>query len=222
VQALHWRNNKPAASLGALPDDIPRFNTALIRPFPDPFDNPDWLFELKYDGFRALAYGRSSGVELVSRTGHVYSEFAPLCAGIAAELAGVEVVLDGEIACLDEHGRTQFDALMSRRGQPCFVAFDVLWHGATDLRAVPLWKRKEILRRLVPKRSSAMLYAECVVRCGTALYRIAYEKDLEGIVAKWRHGAYSPDPPASWLKIKNPDYSQAVGRHARFARKQTG
>jgi len=153
-----------------LSDPIPRFSPALIQRFPEPFDDPDWLFEIKYDGFRALAYVRAGTVELVSRTGHVYRQFAPLCRSVAQDLAGTDVVLDGEIACLDETGRTQFDLLMHRRGIPCFVAFDVLWHAGMDVRAVPLWKRKQILRVLVPKRSGALLYADGVARCGTALY----------------------------------------------------
>lgn len=165
---------------------------------------------------------RAGTVELVSCTGHVYRQFAPLCANVAVDLAGSDVVLDGEIACLDETGRTQFDALMHRRGIPCFVAFDVLWHAGTDLRALPLWKRKQILRVLVPKRSGALLYADGVARSGTALYRLACEHDLEGIVAKWRHGTYSGEPPASWLKIKNPAYSQAAGRHEQFERRRAG
>ena len=202
--------------------EIPTFSPALLARFAEPFDDPDWLYELKYDGFRALAYVRAAGVELRSRTDHVYRQFAPLCAAIAAELTGIEAVVDGEIACLDDQGRSQFDALMDRRVEPSFVAFDVLWHAGTDLRALPLWKRKQILRVLLPKRSAALLYADNVARRGTALYRIAREQDLEGIVAKWRHGTYSAEPPASWLKIKNPDYSQAVGRHERFERKKAG
>jgi bifunctional non-homologous end joining protein LigD len=88
---------------------------------------------------------------------------------------------------------------------------------------MPLWKRKQALRAIVPKRSTALLYADSVARRGTALYRLACEQDLEGIVAKWRHGTYSAEPPASWLKIKNPAYSQAVGRHERFeGRKRAG
>jgi bifunctional non-homologous end joining protein LigD len=190
---------------------------------PEPFDHPDWLFETKYDGFRALAYVCAGDVELVSRTGQVYRQFAPLCESLAGELAGSRAVLDGEIVCLDATGRSVFDALMHRRSQPCFVAFDVLWHAGTDVRALPLWKRKQILRVLVPRGSGALLCADSVARRGTALYRIACEQDLEGIVAKWRRGAYSAEPPASWLTIRNPNYTQAVGRPEQFERrKQAG
>lgn len=143
-----------------------------------------------------------------------------VCCGTRATLTALEVVLDGEVACLDEHGRTQFDALIYRRADPCFVAFDVLWHAGTDLRALPLWKRKQVLRAIVPQRSSSVLYADSVARRGTALFRLACDQDLEGMVAKWRHGTYSAEPPASWLKIKNPNYSQAVGRWERFERKR--
>jgi bifunctional non-homologous end joining protein LigD len=118
VAALHGPG-KSATEVTGIAVALSVGASADTSPLPKPFDDPDWLFELKYDGFRALAYVRRGAVELRSRTEHVYRQFAPLSATIADELADLELVLDGEIACLDEQGRTQFDALMYRRGAPC-------------------------------------------------------------------------------------------------------
>jgi bifunctional non-homologous end joining protein LigD len=78
-----------------------------------PFDHPDWLFELKYDGFRALAYVDNGGVQLVSRKGNVYKPFANLCAALAQTLS--PAVLDGEIVHMGADGRPQFYDLLKRR-----------------------------------------------------------------------------------------------------------
>src|SRR5215470_10804683 len=106
-----------------------------------PFDHSDWLFELKYDGFRALAYVTPQGCELISRRGNVYKSFNNLCAGIANTLP-CEAALDGEIVHLDKDGKPQFYRLLYRRSPQYFVAFDLLWLQGRDLRTVPLIERK--------------------------------------------------------------------------------
>jgi bifunctional non-homologous end joining protein LigD len=83
----------------------------------EPFSHPDWIWELKYDGFRALLRASGGRVDLISRRGNVYKSFAPLCADLARALAGLEALIDGEIACLDTEGRPQFYELLRRRGE---------------------------------------------------------------------------------------------------------
>ena len=92
----------------------------------EPPTSPDWVFELKYDGFRALAY-ISNRVQLVSRKGHTYRRFDRLCKELAHALSGHEAVLDGEIICVDAEGRPQFHDLLRTRKQPIYAAFDLLW-----------------------------------------------------------------------------------------------
>jgi len=101
----------------------------------DVFDHPDWLFELKYDGFRALAVIQPGRTQLISRNGHPFTSYADLANAIATDLNVTgRTVLDGEIVCLDRRGRPQFKDLLFRRGQPCFYVFDLLMLDGRDQR----------------------------------------------------------------------------------------
>jgi len=90
-----------------------------------PFDHADWIFELKLDGFRSLAYIEADACRLVSRRGYPYKAFVPLAAAIGDALRGHSAILDGEIVCLNEKGEPQFTRLLYRRDQPWFYAFDL-------------------------------------------------------------------------------------------------
>jgi bifunctional non-homologous end joining protein LigD len=180
----------------------------------EPFNHPDWLFEIKHDGFRALAYIQGGQCHLVSRRGNVLKRFLPLAGQMAKELKVKNVVLDGEIVCLDANGRSQFHSLLFHRGTPYFYAFDILQLNGKDLRLLPLITRKKRLRKLIPNRLSSLLYVDHIEARGEDLFRLACREDLEGIVAKRKDGTYSPR--TEWVKIKNPAYSQIVGRHELF------
>jgi bifunctional non-homologous end joining protein LigD len=189
-----------------------------LRRIADPFDDLDWLFELKYDGFRALALIDNGRCRLVSRNVNEFKSFSTLAQEIGKALDS-SVVLDGEIVCLDRRGRPQFYNLFYRRGSPVFVAFDILWRGEDDLRYLPLVDRKQELRRLLRNAPSCILYADHVHGDGVRLFERVCELDLEGIVAKHRGGHYTSDPEAStWFKVRNRSYSQWLGRHEAFER----
>jgi bifunctional non-homologous end joining protein LigD len=188
----------------------------LLR-IPEPFDHPDFIFEPKIDGFRALAYVDGHHCRLVSRNGHVFKGWPQLAEEIAHAVRCYSVVLDGEICCLDSDGRSNFHRLMFRRDWPYFYAFDVLSVEGRGVRAMPLLARKRLLRSIMPRVESRLLYLDAVKARGTDLYRAACERDLEGIVAKWARGVYQADGRGtSWLKIKNPEYSQMDGRRELF------
>ena len=93
----------------------------------EPFSHPDWLFELKHDGFRALAFIQNGRCRIVSRNGNEFNGFAALGSCLPKELNAKAAVLDGEIVCLDSKGRSQFNELLFKRGKPHFYAFDLLW-----------------------------------------------------------------------------------------------
>lgn len=180
----------------------------------DPFDHCDFIFELKHDGFRALAYIAHDAVRLVSRRGNIYRSFPRLCDAIRQEL-NCETVLDGEIVCLDGEGRPQFYELLRRRGEPVFYVFDLLSLNGEDVRERPLIERKRLLRDIVPETSPAVLYANHIEQNGIEFFRLICDRDLEGMVAKYKWGRYGE----GWWKIRNPRYSQYEGRHELFEKR---
>jgi bifunctional non-homologous end joining protein LigD len=156
-------------------------------------------------------------VRLVSRTGYLYRAFAPLCSEFAATVKARSAVLDGELTCLAHDGRPDFKALLYRRADAYFHAFDLLWLDGEDLRALSLLERKRLLRRIVPRRLGRVRYVGHLVGRGVDLFRLACERDLEGIVAKLARSAYRTAGDYSpWVKVKNREYSQARDRHELF------
>ena len=127
-------------------------------------------------------------------------------------------ILDGEIVCLDGKGVSQFNQLLSRKGEPIFYAFDLLWLDGKDLRQRPLVERKKRLARLVrAAKCSRLLYAQHIEQHGKGFFAEICARDLEGVVAKRKLGIYKDDQ-TGWLKLKNPTYSQAEGRHELLTR----
>jgi bifunctional non-homologous end joining protein LigD len=179
-----------------------------------PFDSEDFIFELKIDGWRALAFIESGECKLVSRNGNTLRGFRVLSTAIAKRLK-VPAVLDGEICCLDEQGFPRFYDLMFKRNQNgCyFYAFDGLMIDGEDLRGLPLLERKERLKRIIPRKPSYLLYVDHIENRGCDLFEHACRLDLEGVVAKRKTSIYhaTQKPSPHWIKIKNPSYSQAEG-----------
>jgi bifunctional non-homologous end joining protein LigD len=200
---------------------------------PEPFDHKDWIYEIKFDGFRALAYIEDGKCRLVSRRRHEYKSFRQLQAAIAT-LPVKDAVIDGEIVCLDPLGRSLFYDLMFRRGAPYFYAFDLLWLNGEDLRGLPLIDRKKRLAGILKRKDRfakrlpnserqsdhslrRILYLDHLETNGSGLFAKACELDLEGIVAKWAPGKYeASNRRSSWVKIKNRNYSQLEGREELF------
>jgi bifunctional non-homologous end joining protein LigD len=186
----------------------------------DPFCHPDWIFEVKWGGFRCIVHIDRGFCRLVSRNGNDFKFFPALNATLPAELHARSAVLDGEIVALDRHGKTQFKDLLFRRGEPRFYAFDLLWVDGRDLRHLPLTHRKRLLRSVVPHGGERLLYCDHIEGDGEGLFRLACEHDLEGIVAKHKSGLYLPQGDTTWFKIRNRGYSQWVGREELFERER--
>ena len=178
------------------------------------FDHADFIFELKHDGFRSLAYISAGRCDLVSRRKNFYKSFNGLKTALA-ELKITDAILDGEIVCLDSEGRSLFNQLLYRRAEPAFYAFDLVWLNGQDLRQLPLIERKSRLRQLVRKsRCPRLIFAQHVQGQGTELYQEICRRDLEGVIAKRRDSVYSGS--GQWLKILNPNYTQHNGRREKF------
>jgi bifunctional non-homologous end joining protein LigD len=178
---------------------MPAFTPAKLAPLRAPFDDRHFLFELKYDGWRAVAHVGPGECQLVSRQGKLHQSFPKLCRSLA--LLNRSAVLDGEIVVLDDTGRPHLHDLQQRRGDPILCVFDCLWLDGVDLRTLPLIERKRQLECLV-RGHRRILFAGHVEGQGRELFRIACEHNLEGVVAKRKDGAYGRD----WFKIRNPGY----------------
>jgi bifunctional non-homologous end joining protein LigD len=184
---------------------------ALVR---EPFDHPDYLFELKHDGFRVLAYISEGHCELVSRRRNAYKSFQELREHLGA-LKVKNAVIDGELVCLDSEGRSIFNELLFRRGSPVFYAFDLLYLNGRDLRQLPLIERKTKLREVIEKSGlTDVLCGKYVEDRGIDLFNAVVRMNLEGVVAKKKNGTYSV--VSGWLKIKNPQYTQSERRYELF------
>ena len=161
------------------------FPPVRLASVPRAFDHSDFIFELKYDGFRAVAHAEHSGnLRLISRYGNAFKIYPRLSSAIAEALAGRDAVLDGEIVCFGLDGRPHFYDLLRRRSPHCFCAFDLLRLDGRDLRDQPVMERKRLLKELIPPQPCAVVYADHIEKCGTALFDACCRLDLEGIVAK--------------------------------------
>ena len=180
-----------------------------------PFSDPAWLFELKLDGYRLLA-ARGTGVpRLFSRNGNDLSSCFPEVSRAVASLPMHGLVLDGEVVALDEAGRPSFQRLQQRakltRGLDIrqavienpvtFFAFDLLAAEDFDLRPLPLAKRKEVLRRLLPP-AGAIRFLDHFEGEGELLYQQVQKLGLEGVIAKRSDSAYKAGRSPCWLKIR--------------------
>ena len=179
-----------------------------------PIDHPNWLFELKHDGFRGMLYIDRDRAWLRSRRGNEMRRFNALSQQIRALLKGQRAILDGEIVVLDEQGRSIFADLMMSKGEPSYCAFDLVWLNGRDLRHKPLIERKRLLRELVPKDHPRLLYMSHLESDGSRFFQLVCEQNLEGIVCKPKTSPY----PFTWIKVKNPAYTQATGRREWFDR----
>jgi bifunctional non-homologous end joining protein LigD len=186
----------------------------LARETDKPFSDAGWIYELKWDGFRAIAELDGRRVRLYSRNGNSFAESYPVITGALSNL-GLKAVIDGEIIVVDESGRSNFQRLQQYKSDASppmeFRAFDLLELNGKELLALPLVERKKKLRELLPVGDRVIRYSDHVEEKGLELFRLAEEQDLEGIIAKKADSEYHPGTRTSeWLKIKNHKSTEAV------------
>ena len=139
---------------------------------------------------------------LVSRNGHVFKSWPQLGEEIEDAVRAHSAILDGEICCLEPDGTSNFRNLLFRREWPYFYAFDLLSVDGRDMRALPLTERKACLRAIMPTVDCRLLFLDAIAGRGCDLFRVACERDLEGIVGKWARGTNQTDGRlTSWLKV---------------------
>lgn len=179
----------------------------------EPFNHKDWQFEIKWDGYRALAYTQGGKADLRSRNNASFNRRFPT---IVKALEGwpVNAVVDGEVVVLSEEGKSDFAALQAwdqaPRGQLIYYLFDLLWVEGIDLQKEPLTVRREVLRRLVPD-SGPIRYSDCIDEYGIDFFKAAKENGLEGIIAKKKSAPYkAATRTRDWYKIKADRRHEAV------------
>ena len=167
-----------------------------------------WLYEIKYDGYRILAYAEAGAVHLVTRNGGDYTQKFRAAADSLAEWAGNRaMVLDGEMVVMDKDGRPDFQALQNYIKNPAgkqlqYIIFDLLALDGTDLRAMPLLKRKEILEELLAGAPENLRYSSHIQEKGVELLQMACGANLEGIIGKRADSTYTGTRCGDWIKIK--------------------
>lgn len=171
-----------------------------------PFDKEGWIYEVKWDGYRAVAFMKGKTIELKSRNDKSFNEkFYPVYEALKSW--NIDAIIDGEIVVLDEDGKANFGALQNWRseadGELAYYVFDILWHKGHDLTELPLVKRKEILAALIPEGQTTILLSDHFETSGIEFLETAKKIGLEGIMAKEANSTYSIGLRSkNWLKIK--------------------
>jgi bifunctional non-homologous end joining protein LigD len=218
-KAPHWISNRPEtdapkrATARRAAEPLPLISQPMLATAVDaPFDDPNWLFELKWDGYRALARIDAKGtLELISRNGNDFAPKFPELASLPEAFSERPVIVDGELVVLDGDGKPSFQGLQERldrygRSAPekhpvTYVVFDLIYGNGRDLRAEALDKRKAILESILTGRGPVML-SKHVLGDGKRLFALARESGLEGIIAKRRDSHYGDRRTRDWLKVK--------------------
>jgi bifunctional non-homologous end joining protein LigD len=177
-----------------------------------PFDDPGWVFETKWDGFRLVASIEKRSVTLYSRNGLIVSDnYKPIAK--ALEKVRHDCVIDGELVAFDAHGISRFQLLQNALRAETnlhYCVFDLMALGGKDLRGLPLVDRKARLRAVLPK-DSLLIYSEHWPEHGRKLFKEASSRGLEGIMAKRATSKYlSGTRTKDWLKIKTGRRQEAV------------
>ncbi len=216
--------------------DVRTVGPMLAVPRDDPFDAEDWVYELKYDGYRLLCGKGDDGVVLRYRSGKEATAAFPEIRRAIEALPFGRFVLDGEVVVLDDDARPNFARLQKRamlqrgldvetatREHPVTLyAFDLLAFDDYDLRTLPLLERKALLRRLLPP-SGVLRYADHIERQGVGLMDHVRRLEVEGIVAKRAASPYLAGRHADWQKIRVVQTGEfVIAGYARAAGSRTG
>lgn len=168
----------------------------------------DWLYELKYDGYRIVAFMEANSVRLLTRNGHDYvTRFHTIASSLTDLAAGRAMVLDGEMVITDPSGKTDFQALQNYMKNPkdkvlTYIIFDLLALDGSDLRGRPLTDRKAILEDLLANAPDNLYYSRHVQGNGQQSFDVACEMGMEGIIGKKADAIYSGSRNGHWIKLK--------------------
>jgi bifunctional non-homologous end joining protein LigD len=214
----------PAELEGAVPATLPaKARPMLATLLEKPFSHGDWLFELKWDGMRALAWIDRGRLRIESRAGRDATSQYPELGVLPRCLSAEQAILDGELVVLDELGRSDFELMQSRmnvaRPSPAQVAaapvtfylFDVLYCDGYDLRPATLLERKRLLKKILNPQPP-LRYSGHVLEQGEELFELAGEHGAEGVIGKQIHSPYVEGRSTNWVKLKvNREVDAVIG-----------
>jgi bifunctional non-homologous end joining protein LigD len=191
--------NAPKA---AIPKNIKPMKATLVD---EPFDDPDWLYEVKWDGYRAVATINKGSVDLISRNNLPFDKFYPIIKQL--KTWKLNAVIDGEILVLNDKGLSDFGALQNWRseadGHLVYYVFDILWYEGKNLMELPLIQRQAILKEILPTDSDNIRQSKAFNASGIEFFHAAEKMGMEGIIAKKADSVYTSDLRSKeWLKIK--------------------
>jgi bifunctional non-homologous end joining protein LigD len=206
----------PASVEGAREASMPSQVTPMLATLVDePFEDPQWVYEIKWDGYRAVTFIRNGKLRFVSRNGNDLTSAYPELHDIVKNIRAEAAVLDGEICALDSEGRSSFSLMQQRtgigeggrrtgKGNPSipvqYYVFDLLYLDGYDLMRTPLEERKRLLSEIITP-SGDIAISESFDE-GLPLFEAARQRGLEGIIAKRRGSCYMTKRTREWLKIK--------------------
>ncbi len=171
-----------------------------------PFEEPGWLYEIKWDGYRSIALVNNGKVNLISRNNKSFNEkFYPVTE--ALRKWKINAVLDGEVVVLNKKGIAHFGSLQNWRseadGDLTYYIFDLLWHEGYDLKKLPLYQRRQMLQKLIPPNNDTIRLSENFETSAASFLNAASKMGMEGIMAKKADSLYHPgERSKDWLKIK--------------------
>ncbi|HXW93826.1 MAG TPA: non-homologous end-joining DNA ligase [Terriglobales bacterium] len=209
-----------SSALSALPGAVAsKMPTALhpmlATPTDQPFENPDWLFEIKWDGYRAVSFLEAGRLRLLSRNQNDFTAQFPELGELPGAIQAKTAILDGEIVALDAQGRASFSLMQQRTGirdggrrtagrsdlPIAYYVFDLIYLEGYDLRRVWLETRKQVLAEIL-QPNEIVRYSEHFPERGIALFQAAQQQGLEGILGKRRQSLYEERRSREWLKMK--------------------
>lgn len=198
------------AEKAAFPQKVEPMLATLIT---KPFDEEGWLYEVKWDGYRAVSLIHNGEVDILSRNNKSFNEkFYPLPDALRS--LQMDIVLDGEIVVINEKGYADFSLLQGWRseadGALAYYVFDILWFDGFNLMQLPLVERKEILSAVI-RENNTIRISQSIKTTATEFFSVAKEMQLEGIMAKRSNSIYIPgNRSKDWLKIKTEKRQEAV------------
>jgi bifunctional non-homologous end joining protein LigD len=207
---------------GARPARMPEVIHPMLATLVDePFSDPEWIFETKWDGFRSICFVSNGQTRLVSRNQIDMTPQYPELSGVAKQIGAKEAILDGEIVALDKDGMPRFQLLQPRVGRKSGIAalrghghivyyvFDLLFVDGQDLTSCPLVDRKELLEKIL-KPAGFIRLSEHIAKDGEAFFKQIEKFHLEGMIAKRAGSTYVPKRTRDWLKVKTVQRSEVV------------